>query len=363
MVGHFLKLFQKYRADQFFSASLLVSLGILLTTTGGGWDITNHLINKPETFFSLPHSVLYAGALTSLLGSLIMYRERDHQGSGQRSVAARIAIVGSITLIGAGPADFAWHYFFGLDGLLSPTHLVLVLGMIASSMGGLYGIRLSVAKRETLKTRLVTVLAILPTWLAAAGMIDMLSLPFSNTVHFRFNPDPSLAAVLATIAFPFLSSVVLISGSLLSSRKFGYVTLLGTSFVTVVLLTSIMPDEKIRISIPFYMVNMIPIFASDVIMAVIKRKVAIYISGALLGISFFTLYFPLITNIYNELLTSAPVWPSATIETYFTDLSKFIPVVAVPSLLSGVIGSIVGIRLNNRLKTRSIQEVLPMPKD
>ena len=38
----------------FLSGNILTSLGILLVTVGGSWDITNHLLNKPETFFSPP---------------------------------------------------------------------------------------------------------------------------------------------------------------------------------------------------------------------------------------------------------------------------------------------------------------------
>jgi hypothetical protein len=40
---------------------IIVSLGILLTASSGSWDITNHLLNRPETFFSPPHAGLYSG--------------------------------------------------------------------------------------------------------------------------------------------------------------------------------------------------------------------------------------------------------------------------------------------------------------
>jgi len=39
---------------------MLISIGVLLAASSGGWDITNHLLNKPETFFSPPHTGLYA---------------------------------------------------------------------------------------------------------------------------------------------------------------------------------------------------------------------------------------------------------------------------------------------------------------
>ena len=45
---------------------IIVSLGILLTASSGSWDITNHLLNRPETFFSPPHAGLYSGVVLVL---------------------------------------------------------------------------------------------------------------------------------------------------------------------------------------------------------------------------------------------------------------------------------------------------------
>ena len=52
---------------------IIVSLGILLTASSGSWDITNHLLNRPETFFSPPHAGLYSGVVLVLFGSLMTY--------------------------------------------------------------------------------------------------------------------------------------------------------------------------------------------------------------------------------------------------------------------------------------------------
>ncbi|SRR5579875_223925 len=328
---------QRHGLERFFVGSLLVSIGILLTTTGGSWDITNHLINKPETFFSVPHTVLYSGAAVAIAGSLTMLRAGTKQDP-RRSLPTKVAVFGSLILVGAGPADFAWHQAFGLDGLLSPTHLMLVSGMILSSLGGLLGIRLSASYGSNPKPLFTTVLAMLPFWLASAGLLHMLSLPFSNTAHFKFNPDPTLAAILVTIAFPFLTAIMLKSMSVMSERRFGYLSALGASFVVVAILTTIIPDEKIRISIPFFLINLIPIVVADAILSSAKGRIFSLIAGAILGLSFFTLYFPLITHAYNEVLTTAPVWPSAIIPTYFIDLGRFFPLVTGPAIASGIFG-------------------------
>lgn len=340
-----LRIFQRYGTDKFFAGSLLVSIGILLTTTGGSWDITNHLINRPEVFFSAPHTVLYTGAGIAIFGSLAMFRAQMQNRDPLKTLPSRMALIGSLVLVGAGPADFAWHQAFGLDGLLSPTHMMLVAGMLASSLGGLFGLRCAITLKTNPRPMATTILATLPVWLAAAGMIHMLTLPFSNTAHFRFNPDPILAVIFATVAFPFLSSIISKSMSSMSGKKFGCVSALGACFVVVSVLTTIVPDEKIRISIPFYLTNLIPIVVSDIILSVSQKKMFVYLSGAILGIGFFTLYFPLVTHTYNEVLTTSPVWPSAIISTYFTNLPRFFPVIAIPAIVLGIMGARAGMRI------------------
>ena len=57
----------------FVIGSILVSFGILLVTVGGSWDITNHLLNKPETFFSPPHAMMYVGVAISLIGTVVSF--------------------------------------------------------------------------------------------------------------------------------------------------------------------------------------------------------------------------------------------------------------------------------------------------
>jgi hypothetical protein len=51
---------------------ILVSLGVLLSASSGSWDITNHLLNKPETFFSPPHAGIYIGVAIVLSGSVMV---------------------------------------------------------------------------------------------------------------------------------------------------------------------------------------------------------------------------------------------------------------------------------------------------
>jgi amino acid transporter len=66
--------FLKTRSEIIFLiGSILTSFGILLVTVGGSWDITNHLLSKPETFFSPPHALMYSGVAVTLIGVILYF--------------------------------------------------------------------------------------------------------------------------------------------------------------------------------------------------------------------------------------------------------------------------------------------------
>ncbi len=52
----------------------------------------------------------------------------------------KLAIIGAILQLTAGPFDYWWHSNFGFDGLLSPSHSILLTGMLMAALGGLFGI-------------------------------------------------------------------------------------------------------------------------------------------------------------------------------------------------------------------------------
>ena len=190
----------------FFIGNIFVSFGILLVTVGGSWDITNHLLNKPESFFSPPHALMYFGVVISLLGVTFSFFGWKNLTNlrGNYSGSLKITLIGIFLLIGAGPFDFIWHSAFGLDGLLSPPHLILISGMFLSSLGGMIGISKYLQINNTKNNiSYLSVLAVLPFWLSGSGIVSSLSLPFSNTEYFTFNPDPIVGFLVASVAFPF----------------------------------------------------------------------------------------------------------------------------------------------------------------
>jgi hypothetical protein len=186
----------------------------------------------------------------------------------------------------------------------------------------------------------------LPVWITLVGLTHMLSLPFSDTEYFKFNPDPTLGAILATTALPFIGAF-LITSSFQFTRRFGIVSLTGGSFIFINLATSILPNEYAIPTIPFYILNLIPFLMVDIILSklfVLNNRTIIYgISGAIVGATFLMLYFPLITYTYNEVMPNAnAVWPSQITLKYFKMNTQLYPIVALPSMITGFLGALFG---------------------
>lgn len=369
----------------------LVSIGIFVSAAGGSWDISNHLLNKPETFFSIPHAVLYTGVVVAIFGLVIVrVTHRDsksiHDNNNSLKISSKLIFAGISMLAVAGPIDFAWHSAFGLDGLLSPPHFVLLLGMIISSLGAMLGIisyvntartvnfvddRNAMYKKD-LTTELKTTrflnsqkillplifIGLLPIWMTLDGLIGMFSLPFSKTQYFDFNPDPFLAAVLTTVGYPLIISFVLCFSFHLGKRKFGILSVMGASYLTIHAITAIMPNESLIPTLPFYIVNILPILASDILLSFSTNRVlSVLASGSILGSSFLMMQYPLITYVYNEVFTKqAFVWPSLLSSSYFGMISSIYTLVIGPAFAMGIIGAILAGKVIDGLSSSCIEQ-------
>jgi hypothetical protein len=317
----------------------IVSLGIIMVTAGGSWDITNHILNKPETFFAPPHTVLYSGVATALFGFLILYVAWRRYGMPQElKNGIKISGLGIGLLLTAGPADFLWHSHFGLDGLLSPPHLVLISGMILSAVGALIS-STQFTRQSNKLAWFVIVISLIPVWLSVTGLFYSFSLPFSETDYFDFNPHPVFAAVFASLSYPFLISTILVMASILSGNRFGVASIVGGSYLAIMSLTAILPNDSIADTIPFYFLNVIPIVVGDLVISRGKGTKAPYIAGAIFGSSFFLMYYPLITYTYNEILFERVMWPSLTAKVYFEMFLLIIPILACVGAVTGVFGA------------------------
>jgi hypothetical protein len=309
-IPKFLKI---YSEKIFLFGSIFTSFGILLVTVGGSWDITNHLLNRPETFFSPPHALMYTGVAISLIGTILSFFgwHNLQNFKDYYFLSLKIKLIGIGLLVGAGPFDFIWHSNFGLDGLLSPPHLTLILGMFLCGIGGMIGIsRYLKSNNSKFLFQYLMILAILPIWLSGSGIVSSLSLPFSNTDYFELNPDPTFAFFVANLAFPFLISFSMLLIFRLSDQKFGMMSMLGGLFLLIYSSTAIVPNFALFDSIQFYSLNLIPFVASDVILKINTSKKSLIFVGGLLGSVFYMIYYPYIMYTFNESLLGKLVSPS-----------------------------------------------------
>ena len=122
----------------------LACAGSFLQIVGVSWDVTSHLMKTPETFFTPSHILLYSGIglllVATLIGAILILTGKI-DNMNPIITPFRLFIIGSIFAAIAGPSDYAWHKIFGVDGLLSPTHLVLATGIIINSVSVVVGLR------------------------------------------------------------------------------------------------------------------------------------------------------------------------------------------------------------------------------
>ena len=116
-------------AFMFFSVWIVAGLFL------DGWS---HNSDKPETFFTPWHGLLYSGFAASMLwGARERYLRRNDPPAEVLAGERQAAIGGVLFAIG-GVTDMVWHQVFGIEvgieGLLSPTHLLLMIGgLLAAS--------------------------------------------------------------------------------------------------------------------------------------------------------------------------------------------------------------------------------------
>lgn len=341
-----------YSQQFFLFGSILTSFGILLVTVGGSWDITNHLLSKPETFFSPPHALMYTGVAISLIGVVLTFVgwRNLQQFRDSYFLSLKIKLIGIGLLTGAGPLDFVWHSYFGLDGLLSPPHFTLITGMFLCSVGGLIGIsRYLKFKNSNSVSKFLLILGVIPVWLSASGIISSLSLPFSSTDFFNFNPEPTIAFIIASLAYPFLISFSLTLIFRLSNYQFGILSILGGLFLLIYSTTAIVPNFAMFDTVLFYSLNLIPFVIADVFLKLNRSKISMLFVGSLVGSVFYMVYYPYIMYTYNEILLGKLVSPSLIYFVYFELIQNVLIYTIIPAIVMGMVGVLLSSKISKRI--------------
>lgn len=187
-----------------------------------GWA-HNH-IPALETFFTPWHGVLYSGyfAVAAFLVCTLVYNHR--RGSAwQRAVPAGygLSVFGAAIFGAGGGLDLTWHVLFGIeksvDALLSPTHLILALGVVLMVSGPLRAAwyRSPSQTRED-RTHLFPMILSLTFMLAVLSFFTQYADPIVTSWANQFTSEPLRELGIASIL---LQAAILMGGILPVVRR------------------------------------------------------------------------------------------------------------------------------------------------
>jgi len=127
------------------------AIAVTSTTVGLYWDISWHTSIGRDTFWTPAHLCIHFGAILAGLSSVYLIlkttfgKNRAWQEFSIRiwgfygPLGAFVALWGGLTMLTSAPFDDWWHNAFGLDvQILSPPHVVLILGIFVLGLGGLF---------------------------------------------------------------------------------------------------------------------------------------------------------------------------------------------------------------------------------
>ena len=245
------------------------SVGSILQIAGGNWDVTSHLLLKPETFFTPSHTIMYGGILllsiAALVAACVLYKYKQIKHD-PISLSFKFLIIGSVLSIVSGPSDFIWHEVFGVDGFLSPTHLMLITGMLINTIGTVLGLtRLSSLQKDRsfyIVNRMFLVIGLIALWLNLISYIYIFSLPISSGDVFNFNLHPVLESLIALIFLPLINAFMILFTTN-TIKNFGYISLVGIGVIIITSISNILPSEELSIFLPYYLLSVIPFILID----------------------------------------------------------------------------------------------------
>ena len=351
---------KKHNMTVIITMLIIATCGSFLQIAGTSWDVTSHIMQEPETFFTPSHTVLYAGVglLTIAAGTsgFLLIRNNELRG---RSFATpmKLLIIGSTMSLAAAPSDFLWHETFGVDGLLSPPHLALITGMLINAIATVVGLaRISVHATSSSRQRLIKatmVPAFAALWFTTIWYVYMFSLPFSDGENFQFNLNPIIASLIAIVTLPLLSSIIFLTASK-SIGRFGAGTIVSALVVGINIFANIVPSQGMMISIlPWYfIIAILPALIADIILnnSTTKSKLGLraseLVAGILVSSVFYIFNYPMLTWAFAIPLDM----PIANLQgmqavasltsNFLSTLPVMLSITLVPAALMGLLGAL-----------------------
>ena len=334
--------------------SFVIALfGTTLSMWGASWDITSHLLRIPETFFTPSHMVLYSGvgiSLISAIMNLALFLIKKQIRTKSFALGSKLIILGGVMQIVAGPGDFYWHELFGIDGLLSPTHITLALGILIVLTGAIIGfarIRSYIDQNNKL-IKIMLPISFGVFWFSVMWLIFFFVLPISDGDTHNFNPEPHVAIVLSFMFIPFAFSLVFWSAAK-SLNIFGVASVSALVFITMNVTSNILTSEGLWSYLPWFAAAMISaIFADYLLYDKIKSKFIQKhhekFAGAILGSMFFMFCFPMLSMTFVEFYVFNDVFPYDILPTASDMIFEIWMMTIIPGAIAGTLGMMLASR-------------------
>ena len=340
--------------DILLTALILATTGAFLQIGGTSWDVTSHLLQRPESFFTPSHTLLYTGVgmvtIAAGIGGILLLTNKELR-TKSFATAFKLLIIGSGIALVAGPADFWWHQTFGVDGLLSPTHLTLATGMLINSVAVVLGLARIIVHFSSKSKKLMIKGALIPAfaamWLTLIWYVHLFALPLSNGLHFNFNLDPIAETLIAIVALPLIGSIVFLTAAktIGGDRKFGAASAVAIVLIGINVFASIVPSYRAVSFLPWYALIVYPtVIIADLVLntSLLKKsseESKMVIAGAIIGAAIYVIDFPWINLTFTHLLLPT--------HTFITDLIAntipyFLITLPISSIMTIIPGAIIG---------------------
>ena len=344
-----------YPVNKLAVVLIIATAGAFLQIEGASWDVTSHLLQQPETFFTPSHTVLYAGigllVIASAISAKLILKNKEIL-SKSFATAFKLLIIGSIMSLIAGPSDYLWHQTFGVDGLLSPTHLTLITGMLINSIAVVLGlakiiVNLPTPRQQSL-IKFAMISAFATMWLTMIWYVYMFALPLSQGQHFNFNLNPIAESIIATIVLPLVGSMVFVTASRTIGR-FGAASAVVAVLIVMNTFANIIPSNQLMPFLPWYLMLIIPAVISDWILnkskisrsKMLKTEKSVIIGGAIIGSIFYVLGYPILPITFAEPLSYTFHSMSDIYLNFIITLPLVLVLTVVPGVVMGIAGAII----------------------
>lgn len=126
-------------------------VAVTATSVGLYWDISWHMSIGRDTFWTPAHLGIHLGAIVAGFSSVFLIlsttfgKDQKQRGASVKMwgfcgpLGAFVSLWGGLAMLTSAPFDDWWHNAFGLDvQIMSPPHVVLIMGIFTLGLGGLF---------------------------------------------------------------------------------------------------------------------------------------------------------------------------------------------------------------------------------